>query len=258
MLDHYSQESAVSNSDSSEKASQQNGSSKTNHTQQQFSKKDFQKPKFMVTLQKSILQVFKESTYSQEDSHANPGVKQANKKGLKMKDGFGLFSKKPLGYYDQSTHSLRTYQALLKEEDCTMSLRILPRSGMMQNGTLYRLAPLELPIREKEYLSFPTLTASDSWTDKLKSSQWNGNRHSMRLSQALQLPTLLARDWKGKGRPSQLPTQLLQDGGQLNPTWCEWFMGFPIGHTELNASETQSFLKSRKPSQKQSKRQKNE
>ena len=28
-------------------------------------------------------------------------------------------------------------------------------------------------------------------------------------------------------------------GGQLNPTWVEWLMGFPIGWTDLNASETQ-------------------
>ena len=27
--------------------------------------------------------------------------------------------------------------------------------------------------------------------------------------------------------------------GRLNPNWIEWFMGFPIGWTELNASETQ-------------------
>ena len=28
-------------------------------------------------------------------------------------------------------------------------------------------------------------------------------------------------------------------GGQLNPMWCEWLMGFPIGWTDLDASETQ-------------------
>ena len=27
-------------------------------------------------------------------------------------------------------------------------------------------------------------------------------------------------------------------GGQLNPTWCEWLMGFPTGWTDLSASET--------------------
>jgi hypothetical protein len=26
--------------------------------------------------------------------------------------------------------------------------------------------------------------------------------------------------------------------GQLNPTWVEWLMGYPIGWTDLNASET--------------------
>ena len=29
-----------------------------------------------------------------------------------------------------------------------------------------------------------------------------------------------------------------QIGGQLNPTWVEWLMGFPIGWTDLSASET--------------------
>ena len=28
------------------------------------------------------------------------------------------------------------------------------------------------------------------------------------------------------------------NGGRLNPTWVEWLMGFPIGWTDLNASET--------------------
>ena len=27
-------------------------------------------------------------------------------------------------------------------------------------------------------------------------------------------------------------------GGQLNPTWVEWLMGFPTGWTDLSASET--------------------
>ena len=33
-------------------------------------------------------------------------------------------------------------------------------------------------------------------------------------------------------------------GGQLNPTWVEWLMGFPLGWTALNASETPSSPKS--------------
>ena len=42
--------------------------------------------------------------------------------------------------------------------------------------------------------------------------------------------------------------------GQLNPAWVEWLMGFPIGWTELNDSETQSYRNGRKLSGKQSKK----
>jgi hypothetical protein len=27
------------------------------------------------------------------------------------------------------------------------------------------------------------------------------------------------------------------NGGQLNPTWVEWLMGYPLGWTDLNVSE---------------------
>src|SRR5690606_23019406 len=36
-----------------------------------------------------------------------------------------------------------------------------------------------------------------------------------------------------------------QVGGQLNPTWVEWLMGYPAGWTELNASVTQWFRSKR-------------
>jgi site-specific DNA-cytosine methylase len=35
------------------------------------------------------------------------------------------------------------------------------------------------------------------------------------------------------------------DGGQLNPTWVEWLMGFPLGWTDLGASGTPSSRRSR-------------
>lgn len=37
-------------------------------------------------------------------------------------------------------------------------------------------------------------------------------------------------------------------GGQLNPTWVEWLMGFPLGWTDLSASETPSCHSSFTPS----------
>lgn len=38
------------------------------------------------------------------------------------------------------------------------------------------------------------------------------------------------------------------DPGRLNPTWVEWLMGFPLGWTDLGASETRSSRKSSKSS----------
>jgi hypothetical protein len=31
--------------------------------------------------------------------------------------------------------------------------------------------------------------------------------------------------------------------GSLNPTWVEWLMGYPIGHTDLKDWETPSYRK---------------
>jgi hypothetical protein len=69
--------------------------------------------------------------------------------------------------------------------------------------------------RKKDYLigvlmreMWPTPVASDAWTHSLQSSQQTeGSRHSLNLPSAA--------------------------GGQLNPTWVEWLMGFPTGWTDL-------------------------
>ena len=55
------------------------------------------------------------------------------------------------------------------------------------------------------------------------------------------LPTPAARDRRSgqgtdnAGHAPQLPEVA---GGQLNPTWVEWLMGFPLGWTDLGPSET--------------------
>jgi len=55
-----------------------------------------------------------------------------------------------------------------------------------------------------------------------------------------------SRDWKGpcgrayKGEAKDLPSQT-QQAGQLNPSWVEWLMGWPIGWTDLKPLETDKF-----------------
>jgi hypothetical protein len=43
-------------------------------------------------------------------------------------------------------------------------------------------------------------------------------------------PTLTSVATQEDNKPPQ--------SGSLNPTWLEWLMGFPIGHTDLKPSET--------------------
>lgn len=56
------------------------------------------------------------------------------------------------------------------------------------------------------------------------------------------LPTLLAADAKQPGKhhgKSQSLSDLL--GGPLNPRWCEWFVGIPVGWASAEPLETSSF-----------------
>ena len=63
------------------------------------------------------------------------------------------------------------------------------------------------------------------------------------IAMELMFATPCARDYRtgqrkrydNPGRANNLNDQI---GGQLNPTWCEWLMGFPLGWTGLNALET--------------------
>lgn len=70
------------------------------------------------------------------------------------------------------------------------------------------------------------------------------------------LPTLCASESKrgakapatrkgGKNLRHELVQRFGDRPGPLNPTWAEWYMGFPLAWTELDALETQSFRSKR-------------
>ena len=49
-------------------------------------------------------------------------------------------------------------------------------------------------------------------------------------------PTMTSCEWKGRGPNSKqqgLTNAIGCTGGQLNPMWVEWLMGYPIGWTDL-------------------------
>ena len=103
----------------------------------------------------------------------------------------------------------------------------------------------------------PTPNAADGWVPEettentLRRGDPDGSVRSSSGSLAKEVhrfPTPMARDYRSARKPdSTRNTQDLNDvvvntateptpaGGQLNPTWVEWLMGFPIGWTDLDA-----------------------
>jgi DNA (cytosine-5)-methyltransferase 1 len=69
---------------------------------------------------------------------------------------------------------------------------------------------------------------------------WSAN-----LNDVVMWPTPTAHNAKETNAPSEsnrnTPTLAAQAGGQLNPTWVEWLMGWPLGWTDLKPSATDKF-----------------
>ena len=122
-----------------------------------------------------------------------------------------------LGSFDPDTPSLRTSQTCLMENGelgLSEFFGTFPRSGMMRSGTVYQLPNLARTITEIGSGLWPTPKASD-----YKSVTSNIEYHKRRSSMEL---------------PCQVAT-VENDTSPMNPEWVEWLMGFPIGHTDLNA-----------------------
>lgn len=278
MSAHSLAESVESNSVLKQKDFTQNGSLSATLTHKQSYGNIGQQPRFMRMLVRLIGQQFQKLTSLQEDSHAKTLAMQENELALRgVVLHSGNITVKLLGYYDQNMHLLKTSQHLLKE-DSTLSLQTLPKSGMMRNGIIYQLPQLVRCTGVKDSSFLPTPTVADTFVINLKSSQQKeGSKHSMTLSHAVQkYPTPRASDstggyvqtvktmsgYKSINKSGVEKGAKLQDAirfeenlstGQLNPNWVEWLMGFPIGWTELNALEMQSFRNARKSLRKQSK-----
>ena len=80
----------------------------------------------------------------------------------------------------------------------------------------------------------------------------SGQKRGMDLQTYVKMwPTPTARDWKDGRSIGDAPVNGLlgravnpsSKTGSLSPMWVEWLMGYPIGWTDLNASEIQLSLK---------------
>lgn len=145
-------------------------------------------------------QDYEQLTLFREDSHASLLVQPGSEKARMMTVTSGL---KCLELYKNSGLAGLLAKMLLESSTwhstrCYLTWKI---SATPRKHLLFRLVPSMPRTGEIEWQSWPTPTAADSYSDKLKSSQQKpGSCHSLNLSEAVRLmPTPIATDWKNRG-----------------------------------------------------------
>lgn len=140
-----------------------------------------------------------------EDSLAKTSAKLEAEQGYTVKEvDFGLNLGASLASYDPNTSSWKTSQICLFGDLAPFSEN-WQKSGMMRNGRYYQQPRLTSRTFEREFLLLPTPAAQHRGL---------GGSHNTE-----KLKRLIGRDF-------------------YHPTEAEKIMGFPIGWTDLEASET--------------------
>ena len=166
-----------------------------------------------------------------------------------------------LASYDHATSSWKTSQHFLGE-GLTVYSETWPRSGMMRSGTAYQLQPLVRLTDETGYGLWRTPCAGDAKRgvyasrEKMDARLDGGGQLSLSNQVKFQYlwPTPTSRDYRSSMKLETVDKRqaassrgvnlsdhiqkVERNNGALNPTWVEWLMGFPLGWTDLNHSET--------------------
>lgn len=263
-----SQASAVSLSDSSEPGCEQSRSASASHTPEPCSQSTGPMSPAMTTCEPSppndSEQMELLSMLSAEDSLARTSALQERAQGLPASvRGCGESTPVLLASFDRSTSSWRTSQLCLVEGLQRFS-ETWPRSGLMRSGTAYQLPPLAPLTDATEFGLLPTPSATSYGSNQGGAAGRVGPiRYSLEsMARKNMWPTPTARDHFPPHKPEYIAKKKAEGhgmrnlndevGGHLNPTWIEWLMGFPLGHTDLGAWEMPSSRKSRKSSGAQS------
>jgi len=205
---------------------------------------------------------YKTSDLFAADTHASLLASQENGVAQKMTVTSGLKclglskSSGPLG----SLEKMLLGTSIWGSTRCSLTWK---QRATPQGRLLFQLAPSMLTTDgiESGLLHTPTATANQmapsmnsGWwrtpaadqggTPKAllegKTTRPSGHKIQIRLQDQVKMwPTPTAHNAKETAAPSEhlrnTPTLAAQAGGSLNPTWVEWLMGFPEGHTDLNS-----------------------
>ena len=156
-----------------------------------------------------------------------------------------------LAKYNPDTLSWKTAQCSLLE-DLELSLETWPRWGSMRNGECFRQPMLVQITAEKEYglseripnnLDFfhtPCTTGLDGGSNSRKALKKRIETYptpNAGMYRNLNYNKELCLKRAEKHQTDLAMVSVMQFGGQLNPAWAEWLMGWPVRWTELKPLE---------------------
>jgi len=122
--------------------------------------------------------------------------------------------------FPQSGFSVKTCR-LCEREDSHKCSVTFPKLGMMRNGIVTERPGLTPLTKESGSSLLPTVTANTAKNTSL-GINWNMREKKCHLDGVF------------------MNQHGLKTGERLQPAFLEWMMGFPIGWTEVQHSETQS------------------
>ena len=204
-------------------------------------------------------------TLYREGFHAKTLAQQEKAKELTVSAvGCGKKWRASFTKYDPDLRLWKTHQCSLVE-DLDQFLETWPQWGLMRDGECWEQRMLEQTIRGTEsgsLLPTPTMQGLNRGSNSRKSAMKKGTWPTPRSCSAMAAtitpesawnkkrnpnletivgqrmwPTPTAHNAKETNAPSEsernTPILAAQVGGQLNPMWIEWLMGWPLGWTDL-------------------------
>lgn len=182
---------------------------------------------------------------SLRDSRASRSAWQAKDSPRTIPETDGLPLSESFAKYDPDSHCWRTFQRSLLTNMLEPFSENWPRAAISSDMTVFQRRPSAPITRGTGGGLLPTPKVARGTYQR----NTNGRKYYtlMGMAQHNKFPTPRSRDWKGQSQRGQhapmdaLPNALNVTGGQLNPNWVEWLMGWPIGWTDLEPLETDRF-----------------